>query len=397
MAVPTGNERPLLKSKFNFVITPRFEIFFALQALTDEDSRIHLEWKQHTLDRLPPEFYDDFETLGGSPFFFPAICDAMENIENDRTFSDIISYLEQLDIQDYQKSILVGTLHHVEAVESLLEGKTSLQRIVENAPEEEVPWLRYLDLLPYNEEALIVQGMNRIIQEPEVSRTALLKVLGILWEVSFTSRWERMQPLLNRSLEEKKRLFDSLALSEFAEQALIRASVDEKEQEIVCCNGHFRIPFSKLEGAYLVPSLFNDGRIWTFYDGKQGCRAYFPYFDPSLSPGLGAEREESEDAEDLEPSRIFKALGDPTRYTIVTLIAQKGRTSAELAKKLDVSKPTISHHVHQLREAGLINEHLSAGSRLLYLKRDVIEHLSDFMVGQLFGKPHDVSTEYKHR
>ncbi len=81
---------------------------------------------------------------------------------------------------------------------------------------------------------------------------------------------------------------------------------------------------------------------------------------------------------------IFKALGDSTRYAIVSLVAKGPLSSADLAERLSVSKPTISHHVHQLREAGLLDEQYRSGAVQLSLKRDVIEKISDVTVQRLF-------------
>jgi DNA-binding transcriptional ArsR family regulator len=86
----------------------------------------------------------------------------------------------------------------------------------------------------------------------------------------------------------------------------------------------------------------------------------------------------------LDPSLIFKALGDSTRFAIATLLARAPKSSVELAKILSVSKPTISHHVHLLREAGLIQETFVNGSVELQLKRVVLEGLSEITVAKLF-------------
>jgi ArsR family transcriptional regulator, arsenate/arsenite/antimonite-responsive transcriptional repressor len=62
-----------------------------------------------------------------------------------------------------------------------------------------------------------------------------------------------------------------------------------------------------------------------------------------------------EDAVDLAP--LFKALGDPVRLRLLSLIACHDGGEAcvcELTDAFDVSAPTISHHLKVLREAGLI-------------------------------------------
>jgi ArsR family transcriptional regulator, arsenate/arsenite/antimonite-responsive transcriptional repressor len=57
-------------------------------------------------------------------------------------------------------------------------------------------------------------------------------------------------------------------------------------------------------------------------------------------------------------SRSFKALGDPVRLRLLSLIASHEGGEAcvcELTDGFDVSGPTISHHLKVLREAGLIS------------------------------------------
>jgi ArsR family transcriptional regulator, arsenate/arsenite/antimonite-responsive transcriptional repressor len=61
------------------------------------------------------------------------------------------------------------------------------------------------------------------------------------------------------------------------------------------------------------------------------------------------------DAADLAP--LFKALGDPVRLRLLSLIAchEGGEACVcELTDTFDVSAPTISHHLKVLRESGLI-------------------------------------------
>ncbi len=53
----------------------------------------------------------------------------------------------------------------------------------------------------------------------------------------------------------------------------------------------------------------------------------------------------------------FKALGDPVRLRLLSLIAARAGGEVcvcDLTKEFDVTGPTISHHLRTLREAGLI-------------------------------------------
>lgn len=52
--------------------------------------------------------------------------------------------------------------------------------------------------------------------------------------------------------------------------------------------------------------------------------------------------------------KLFKALNDQTRRDILELLKAKELTAGEIADKFDISKPSISHHLDLLKQAGLI-------------------------------------------
>lgn len=52
---------------------------------------------------------------------------------------------------------------------------------------------------------------------------------------------------------------------------------------------------------------------------------------------------------------LFVALGDPYRQQIILLMADKEELSVgEIAKKINISRPTVSHHIKVMRLAGLL-------------------------------------------
>lgn len=59
----------------------------------------------------------------------------------------------------------------------------------------------------------------------------------------------------------------------------------------------------------------------------------------------------------VDLARMFKALSDPVRLRLLSLIASHDGGEAcvcDLIGPFDVSQPTISHHLKVLREAGLV-------------------------------------------
>ncbi|MEV6715229.1 metalloregulator ArsR/SmtB family transcription factor [Lentzea sp. NPDC051208] len=59
-----------------------------------------------------------------------------------------------------------------------------------------------------------------------------------------------------------------------------------------------------------------------------------------------------------ELATVFKALGDPVRLRLLSLIASRPSGEVcvcELTPAFDLSQPTISHHLKLLRQAGLVD------------------------------------------
>ncbi|MFJ5643923.1 ArsR/SmtB family transcription factor [Streptomyces sp. NPDC093223] len=79
--------------------------------------------------------------------------------------------------------------------------------------------------------------------------------------------------------------------------------------------------------------------------------------DAACCPGLSAAPLDEDQAADL--AKLFKALGDPVRLRLMSMIASSGEGGevcvCELTPAFDLSQPTISHHLKLLRQAGLID------------------------------------------
>ena len=74
--------------------------------------------------------------------------------------------------------------------------------------------------------------------------------------------------------------------------------------------------------------------------------------------------------------RLHRALGDETRLRILKLLASRDLYLTEIAQQLDLSKPTIKHHLAILRSAGLVTI-VEAGTVIYYsLRRDRIDDAS---------------------
>ncbi|MFE7544677.1 ArsR/SmtB family transcription factor [Streptomyces platensis] len=73
-------------------------------------------------------------------------------------------------------------------------------------------------------------------------------------------------------------------------------------------------------------------------------------------PGLLSAPLDEDQATEL--AKVFKALGDPVRLRLLSMIASRAGGEVcvcDLTPAFDLSQPTISHHLKLLRQAGLID------------------------------------------
>lgn len=76
--------------------------------------------------------------------------------------------------------------------------------------------------------------------------------------------------------------------------------------------------------------------------------------------------------------KALKAIADPTRYQILTILAQEGpMRGMDIAKKVSVATSTISHHMEQMRDCGLVTEEPVKNSKYYGLSKQSAKALLD--------------------
>ena len=61
----------------------------------------------------------------------------------------------------------------------------------------------------------------------------------------------------------------------------------------------------------------------------------------------------------------FKALGDPTRRRILELLSEGEMSAGDIAAHFDMAKPSVSHHLNILKNAGLVTDE-RRGQNIVY-------------------------------
>lgn len=87
---------------------------------------------------------------------------------------------------------------------------------------------------------------------------------------------------------------------------------------------------------------------------------------------------------------MFKALSDPIRRKILFMLKNKDMTAGEIADKFDISKPSISHHLNTLKQAGMVIDERKGQFIYYSINTSVFEDVMSFSMEFLRPKQQDV-------
>jgi DNA-binding transcriptional ArsR family regulator len=79
-------------------------------------------------------------------------------------------------------------------------------------------------------------------------------------------------------------------------------------------------------------------------------------------------------------TELFKALSDPSRRQILECLKVKPKTPSELLEDMDISQPTLSHHLDILKRVKLI-EGVRDGQFIVYsLNMTVFDMAFEYLI-----------------
>jgi len=98
---------------------------------------------------------------------------------------------------------------------------------------------------------------------------------------------------------------------------------------------------------------------------------------------------------------VFQAIADPTRRTILLLVAANSMTAGAIASNFDTARPTVSKHLQILTECELLEQRQS-GREIYYhfnpqKMKEVAEFIEPFrkMWDDRFNKLETIMKKYK--
>jgi len=169
-----------------------------------------------------------------------------------------------------------------------------------------------------------------VLREPEQAVSDLNDVLDY-WSGVFTPIESRVGDIIERDYELRAADRETLSPVDLIERT----------------TGGIRwLPEAGVRRVILAPSYFS--RPYNFLMNAADWRLFgYPVSDDALEANDPLSAPQS-------VVRLHRALGDETRLRILKLLAGRDLYLTEIAQQLDLSKPTIKHHLALLRSAGLV-------------------------------------------
>lgn len=91
---------------------------------------------------------------------------------------------------------------------------------------------------------------------------------------------------------------------------------------------------------------------------------------------------------------VFRALGDPTRLRLISLIAASTNSEACVCNLVDavgLAQSTVSHHMRQLVDVGLVRRDQRGKWAYYRIDPDVLRQVADSLLVQPYGAGGEVT------
>ena len=98
---------------------------------------------------------------------------------------------------------------------------------------------------------------------------------------------------------------------------------------------------------------------------------------------------------------VFQAIADPTRRTILLLVASQAMTAGAIASNSDTARPTVSKHLQILTECELLEQEQNGREIFYHINAKKMKEVADFiepfrmMWDERFNKLETIMKKYK--
>ncbi|MFY0638009.1 ArsR/SmtB family transcription factor [Maricaulis maris] len=76
---------------------------------------------------------------------------------------------------------------------------------------------------------------------------------------------------------------------------------------------------------------------------------------------------------------VFRALADPTRRSILLMLAERDRTVGEVASRFDMTRPAVAKHLKVLGDGGLVTVEARGRERINRLNPEPLAQVAQWV------------------
>ena len=128
--------------------------------------------------------------------------------------------------------------------------------------------------------------------------------------------------------------------------------------------------FKVAKSAYFIPSFLYHIPVIVFSEDLSRQLTFFP---------VSFARPEEVKISRKRAVQTLKVLADETRLEMIELLLVGLLTGKELANLLKIRPATVSHHIQQIREAGLLFEYREGNIKLFGINKRVLRQVQDYL------------------
>jgi DNA-binding transcriptional ArsR family regulator len=218
-----------------------------------------------------------------------------------------------------------------------------------------------------------------VFDDPAELTRRFAALLRGYWEAAFAGEWERVEPRLADAIAEAGRRIAAGGVYSVLGELAGKIVVDRERGEFgLNIPHHHTVEVTEENPLVLVPSAF----VWPHV--YVNCDAPWPLHVVYPAPFVAQDARPKLPSEELVG--LLRALGDDVRLRALRLIAERPRSTQELAPLVGISEAGVSKQLRALANAGLVSTRRDGYYVLYSLVPDRIAPLSDALLDFL-GQP----------
>jgi DNA-binding transcriptional ArsR family regulator len=299
--------------------------------MSPREHGIPAPWAAGVRKRLSGPRQHDFKEFYGSPYSYAAYTPIHLLLQMDapKNAKQFLDFVEGIPADEFSRQM------HLPLVSNeVIAGITNRALRGERIKEREIDSYRrgIVRLGASSGSSADVRRLFAQLADPASTKERWLGVMREYYSAFFAEEEKRERPALERMLREAQKLAERISVRDMVERVSHGFTLSED------------IDLSRL---ILVPSLWLHPFTMRVEMAEKELLVVWGALPAGykLVPG-----EQVPDGAML----VLRALGDPTRLRLLRLIAAEPRSLQSLAQEVKLSLPTVSHHIRELRGAGLI-------------------------------------------